>query len=360
MQPHGARLGRSRSITGWLHALTDDQLQAVLDGARPLAVGIGGSTSVVQVLGTPVFVKRVTLTDLERQPSTAGSTTDLHGLPLHFHYGVGSAGVGAWRELEAHRLVDRWVRTRDCEGFPLLHHWRVLDGPAARRSPEDPMQEVAATVHYWHGSAAVRQRLTALANAHAGLYLFLEHIPQTLGQWLAARLADGPDALDAVCDEVAEDLISTAAFMTDRGLQHFDAHLSNILTDGERLYFSDFGLALSSTWSTTEDEDRFLRQHHDHDIAYVVRELVNWLIEAFTDGTPRWADGKERNSLVRRYAEGQTPLPLPSRAAALVTRFAPVADVVNDFYFRLHAMSRHTDYPARDLRAACQAAGLTW
>jgi hypothetical protein len=34
--------------------------------------------------------------------------------------------------------------------------------------------------------------------------------------------------------------------LNGRGLTHFDTLFENIVTDGRRLYFSDFGLALSS------------------------------------------------------------------------------------------------------------------
>lgn len=358
MSSYGARLSRSRAVTASLSALSDDQLREAVGEGTPLAVGIGGSTSRVQVNGTPVFVKRVALTDLERLPANARSTADPHGLPLEYHYGVGSAGVGAWREAEAHLLADQWVRTGDCEHFPLLHHWRVLDGPGDGRASASDDLDVPDMVAFWHDSPAVRQRLTALAEASAGLYLFLEHVPQTLDRWLSARLAEGSHAVDAVCDKVAEDLLATASFLAQRGLLHFDAHFRNILMDGERLYFSDFGLALSPAFATTDDEARIVHEHRDHDIAYVARELVNWLVEAFTEQASAWTDATERNALVRRYAEGHAPLPLPDRAAALVARLAPVAVVMNDFYLHLHHTSRHTAFPTRDVRAACQTAGL--
>ncbi|MFI7135214.1 hypothetical protein ACIBQ1_56840 [Nonomuraea sp. NPDC050153] len=34
--------------------------------------------------------------------------------------------------------------------------------------------------------------------------------------------------------------------MNSRGLLHFDAHFENILTGGQRLYFADYGLAVSA------------------------------------------------------------------------------------------------------------------
>ncbi|MFF2503082.1 hypothetical protein ACFVTY_06840 [Streptomyces sp. NPDC058067] len=49
--------------------------------------------------------------------------------------------------------------------------------------------------------------------------------------------------------------------MNSRGLLHFDAHFQNILTDGRRLYFADFGLALSSRFDLSPSEAGFFERH---------------------------------------------------------------------------------------------------
>ncbi len=352
------RLSRSDAVGELLTTMDDEQLLSMMHAAHPLAVGIGGATFRADVLGAPVFIKRVRLTDMERRSGNVRSTANLHDLPVQFHYGVGSVGASAWRELEAHLLTDRWVRTSQCETFPLLHHWRVLDGGGDRAQPSAELEDLEAMVEYWHGAPAVRQRLAALADASAGLCLFLEHVPQTLAQWLSATLAHGPGALDLVCDRVAEDLISAASFMSREDLGHFDAHFRNIMTDGERLYFSDFGLALSAAFNITEEENRFLREHEDHDVAYVVRELVNWLVAAFADDASSWTDASHRDDLVRRYADGAAPLQMPAHAAGLVSRYAQVAVVLNDFYSRLYGTDRYSIFPSLELQSACASAGL--
>jgi hypothetical protein len=40
------------------------------------------------------------------------------------------------------------------------------------------------------------------------------------------------------------------------------------------------------------------------------------------------------------------------------TRYAPVAVVMNDFYWKLFGESRATPYPADEIERACAAAGL--
>lgn len=204
----------------------------------------------------------------------------------------------------------------------------------------------------------MQERLLALSRATAGLYLFLKHFPQNLDEWLTDRLAEGIDTLDSVCGRVAADLLSAVTHMSNQGLQHFDMHVRNVLTDGDRLYVSDFGLALSSRFELTQDEVRFSRVNKDHDLAYVARELVNWLAGALTGEAGTRLDAPTRIEVVRRWAQGANLLSLPPGTAALVRTLAPVAVVMNDFYGRLRRQSRRTAFPAERVRSALAASGL--
>ncbi len=205
--------------------------------------------------GEPVFVKRVPLTDVEL--AHPRSTADLYGLPPWSHYGVGSAGGGAWRELEAHLMTTAWVRGGDCENFPLLHHWRILPGLPR------PHSDIEADVAFWHGDPGVRRRLEALAGAGTDLVLFLEHLPHSLAAWPGDDLP------------LEEDLRHITEFLAARGVQHFDAHFANIVTDGERLYLTDFGLTVAPEFDLSDAEAEFLAEHDGHDRAYVLTHLVN-------------------------------------------------------------------------------------
>ncbi|WP_248965172.1 hypothetical protein [Sphaerisporangium perillae] len=52
-----------------------------MDTAVSIGSGIGGKSALLEVAGTSVFVKRVPLTDPERQPENAHSTANLFALP---------------------------------------------------------------------------------------------------------------------------------------------------------------------------------------------------------------------------------------------------------------------------------------
>ncbi|MBB5937320.1 hypothetical protein FHS42_004399 [Streptomyces zagrosensis] len=66
-----------------------------------VGVGVGGRSALLEVSGTPVFVKRVPLTEMELHPDHVRSTGNVFGLPLFCQYGIGGPGFGAWRTCKA-------------------------------------------------------------------------------------------------------------------------------------------------------------------------------------------------------------------------------------------------------------------
>jgi hypothetical protein len=86
-------------------------------GWRPvISSGIGGTAALLDIEGTPVFVKRVPLTDPERRPENVMSTANPFRLPTCCHYGVGSAGGGGWREVAAD--LERMVAGHEPANVP--------------------------------------------------------------------------------------------------------------------------------------------------------------------------------------------------------------------------------------------------
>lgn len=306
----------------------------------------------LQVAGTPVFVKLVALTDLERR-SSSRSTANLFELPSWYQYGVGSAGFGAWREVRTHELATGWVLDGTAPYFPLLHHWRVVQLPIKPLADED-LQNIERAVEFWDGSVAVRRRLHALAGASAAVALFLEYVPFTLEHWFLAQAAASEEATLSACALVEDQLMPAIRCMASHGVTHFDAHFHNVLTDGDRVYVSDFGLAAATHYETTATERQFLERTAHHDLAYAASELVNTLVTrcAAVQGPA------ERNAYLRRCArEGATPH-LPERVGEIVRRYAPVAVVMNDFYWRLHDANPTTPYPADAIATTLHGADL--
>jgi transposase InsO family protein len=330
------RVDRHRALSQRLAALDDAGITALLGETT---AGFGGRTATVTVDGVPVFAKLVPLTDLERRPENVGSTANLFRLPLFYQYGIGSAGFGAWRELAVHTMTTAWVLEGAYDGFPLVHHWRVLPQAPNPTGPAD----LERWVKHWGGDDAIRARLAAIGDATAAVVLFMEHVPQTVDAWLTARAAAGDHESYAFVDRALREGV---AFMRAQGLTHFDAHFLNLLTDGNRIYFADFGLAAHTGFDFDAAETAFHRRHHDYDRGYTAAHLARWLISRLL-GVP-WPDVLDR---LRAFASDPAGLGLPEPAARMVRRHLPVALVMGEFFDDLWEV-KPTPFPAEALAEA--------
>jgi hypothetical protein len=336
--PPGARQAVYGAVSAALALKSDRGLSELVEAAAPLGSGIGGRSALLEVAGTPVFVKRVPLTAVELRPEHMRSTANVFGLPLFCQYGIGGPGFGAWREVAVHTVTTDWVLAGKHQGFPLMYHWRVL--PDAAPALPDELADVDRAVAYWGGGPEVRRRIEALGESPASLVLFLEYIPQTLHDWLNAQVRAGDWAVDRALALAERELAAGTSFMNARGLLHFDAHFENILTDGRRLYFADYGLALSPRFDLSAAEADFFERHRTYDRAYTLSYLVNWLITGLYG-----CERAERVALIHACAEGARPPDGPPKATAILTRHAPLAAVVTDFHSRLRHESREIAYP---------------
>jgi len=316
-----------------LAALSNGQLAALLAKTGPWRGNVHGNQSgTIEVEGAKVFVKQIALTDLERTAGNEGSTANLFGLPLFYHYGVGSSGFGAWRELRACLKASAWALSGECPHFPLVHHWRVLPRTAPLLSAEQQGWLRRAPDH-WDGSDAVRARLEAIGAASASIVLFLEHVPQTLHEWLKDRLSgQGLDAVpEAAILRFHDQWRAAAAFMNDRGVLHFDLNAFNLLTDGEQVYAADFGLAFCADFDLSPAERAFFETHRQYDRAYVAWAFADWL------------------------APKNAPPALTPALSALAGRGVPAAKVLGRFLAALSREGKTAPYPAAELEAALAA-----
>lgn len=346
-----SRIARHTAVATALSLLSNHQLTRMLDRAPVVAEGIGGTAVRLEVAGVPVFAKRVPLTELERRGENFRSTANVFELPPYCHYGLGSAGGGVWRELAVHVMTTGWVLSGECAHFPLLHHWREL--PMARRASDPGERE--KSVAFWHGSAAVRRRLEELDGATTSLVLCSEYLPTTVHDWLRDHLSDA--------ERIEEQLLAMADFLERQGLLHFDAHFGNILADSDRIYLTDFGLALSTRFDLSPQEQEFAARNIGHDRAYLRTHLVNWLVTELAGTTDR----AERTAYLQRVAQpvqrarsSESPhdarsvrrprnsIDLPEPAASIVSRHVGTAVRMNDFYRRLAEESRATPFPAEE------------
>lgn len=87
------RFSKHFELSSQLASMDDNQIHRLLKRCK---VSKGwGTNHVVNLSGNKIFVKLLSLTELERK--NAFSTKNLFNLPLYYNYGVGSAGMGAFR-----------------------------------------------------------------------------------------------------------------------------------------------------------------------------------------------------------------------------------------------------------------------
>ncbi|OZC84114.1 hypothetical protein CH254_24960 [Rhodococcus sp. 06-412-2C] len=336
---HVERRARHTAASALLSSMSDRELARAVATATPLGTGIGGRSMEMDVDGDRVFVKRIPLTDFEMMPQNRFSTANLFGLPTFYQYGVGSSGFGAWRELAAHTMTTEWVLDGEFPGFPLMYHWRILPDSA----PEGFVDEFGGlerAVTYWEGSPAIRSRLEAIGTCKHSVVVFLEHIPHTLGDWIAQQ-RNGSDG-DELFLWAENALARTTEFTSAHGFVHFDAHFANILTDGRQLYFADFGLASSSTFDLSAHEFTFLSRHLSYDRVYTAGQLLRTLIaDKFSES--------ERAALPQSWIEGTRPEGISPAIEAFVDRHIRPTAVLNSFHRSLVDDTKVTPFPRAEI-----------
>jgi hypothetical protein len=243
------------------------QLQSLFDSSASSAGW--GRNHTLEMAGAKVFVKRVPVTRLEYD--NLFSTRNLYDLPTYYNYGVGSAGLGVFRELVTHIKTTNWVLEGAIATFPLTYHYRII--PFSGERAEVDQERHKGYVEYWGSSESVGRYLLDRANASHELVLFLEHIPYTLQPWLVEH----PKSLS----RAVNDLRATVAFLRKNGIIHFDAHFYNVVTDGEQAYLTDFGLVLDKRFALTPEERRFFQQNSYYDYGQVLSNLPFLLFRTY-------------------------------------------------------------------------------
>ena len=277
MKTLAERRAEHEKVSRKIEELGSEGLAAMLKDATQVHSGIGGTAVKLEIDGVPVFAKQIAVSDLEMV--NPESTANLFGLPTYYQYGVGSAGFGAWRELEAHKMTTDWVLKDECLNFPLMYGHAVLPREVDKLTGNE--QEQAEKIErrekflqgqqeYWGGSHAVRSRIEAIESASNSVVIFMEAVGRPSGlnprldYYIHPQASDG-DTTKPDMEMVERELKATCDFMESKGMIHFDAHHGNILTDGDRLYFADFGLATSLGFDLSTEEREFFEKNRGYD-----------------------------------------------------------------------------------------------
>lgn len=317
-------------------ALMEDRALQSLLGQRQAGQGWGGNR-VLEIAGRTVFAKSVPLT--QRELERPYCTKNLFEMPTFYNYGVGSAGFGAFRELAGHVRTTNWVLSGAMVTFPLMYHHRILPrtDPPKRMSAE----RLDGYIEYWEGSPEIRSYIEARMDAEHELVLFLEHVPHVLFSWLGAN----QDRLPMVMAGMK----STTDFLQAQGVVHFDAHLANILTDGEQIYLTDFGLVLDRAFDLSREELAFLDAHKHYDDG----EFIACLLQPIRAQIRDWDEAKQEalgldegkrdaSTILDRLGELRAAghIKLDPDYHATLERYRPVIERMDGFFENLQDKSK--------------------
>jgi tetratricopeptide (TPR) repeat protein len=85
---------------------------------------------------------------------------------------------------------------------------------------------------------------------------------------------------------VIADMQATITFLNNNGIIHLDTDFFNMLTDGKRVYLTDFGLALDRRFALTPAEEAFYKQNIDYDYGSLLWSLgfhLFWMYSGLPD-----------------------------------------------------------------------------
>jgi hypothetical protein len=292
------RRKRYFKLSSQIAQLDNAQLHSLFNNSESNESSTGWGTNHTIVLGeSKVFVKRVPVTNIEYD--NLFSTRNLYNLPTYCNYNLGSTGFGVFRELLTHIKTTNWVLEGAIATFPLMYHYRIIPF-SGRRSPVN-LEQHKSYVEYWGNSENVGNYVLDRSHANYELVLFLEYIPYVLETWLRQN----PNKLQKPLD----DLRTTIDFLRTKGIIHFDAHFQNVLTDGEQIYLTDFGLVLDKSFTLTKDEESFFKQNTFYDYGEVLRNLGHLIEPSYNS-----CSENDKRRIMEKYAikEGLQPYELRS------------------------------------------------
>ncbi|MCG6138862.1 MAG: hypothetical protein MET45_30460, partial [Nostoc sp. LLA-1] len=249
-------------LSSQLAGLDNIQLHSLFNNCESGTSSFSSGKNYTIVLGqSKIFVKRIRVTNIEYDNLL--STKNLYNLPTYFNYGVGSIGLNVFRELVTHIKTTNWVLEGAIASFPLMYHYRIISLFGVHENID--LENHQRFVEYWGNNASIDNYVLDRANANYELILFLEYIPHVLATWLQEK----PYKLQKSLDE----LHMIITFLRTKEIIHFDAHFYNILTDGQQIYLTDFGLVLDKSFSLTKEEESFFQQNQFYDYGEILRNL---------------------------------------------------------------------------------------
>lgn len=262
-----SRIDNYYTLSNQLAFLSNDKLKSLLNSLKKS--NGWGKNHIIRLNNSKVFIKRIPLTTVEY--NNLFSTKNIYRLPSYYNYGVGSAGFGAFRELLTHIKTSNWVLSGESDCFPLMYHYRIQPFTDSK-SDIDP-EKHKKYLKYWNKNKNIDEYIIERKKADFEIIIFLEYIPHHLYKWLRKN----PDK----SVNLIQQGLKAIDFLRHKGIIHFDIHMLNVLTDGKKLFISDFGLVLDREFDLGKKEYEFFDNHSHYDYAEFIFSSLMELFEKY-------------------------------------------------------------------------------
>lgn len=251
-----------------LSYLSDNELTDILSTHQQIKRW--GINTVFELDGIKIFCKQIKMTEVEN--NNKYDTSNLFNLPTYYNYGIGSSGINCFRELLMHIKTTNWVLDEQIENFPLMYHYRLMKIPT-----EEPLyseKTIKKLSNKWNNQQ-VEEYLRAKNNSEHYITIFLEYVPIEMEDWLNDDYQRNKLYF--------EQMMNVIRFLSKHNIIHFDAHLGNILTNGQIIYLTDFGLVYDAQFKISEKEREFYSRNSYYDYGMIISNLFYPLEKKFSE-----------------------------------------------------------------------------
>ena len=241
---------------------SNDDIKNMLNEQKTKTIGYG-TNKIITVDGVKIFTKTIPLTEFFYKNYM--DTSNLYDLPMHYNYGIGSAGNNPWREVSMHVKTTNWVLNDKIPNFPLLYHFRVIKNKSKKCSKTNP--EYKWTMNRWNNDKKIEKYFIDRCETPYTIVLFLEYIPDVLIEYW--------NTIDYY-EEYMTQFPKIVDYLSQNNILHMDSHAGNYLvgTDG-MLYLTDFGLTIDKEFNLSKNEIKFVDANNTYDFVLSIYSVFN-------------------------------------------------------------------------------------
>ncbi len=255
------RIENYNKLNVQLNYISDDEIIKMIGKQKKTRFS---ANTTIEVNKIKIFVKSIILTELEYD--NKHNTSNLFNLPLYYNYGVGSYGINCWREVLMHIKTTNYVLNGECENFPLLYHYRIIESKPTK------INFNLSDFKYWNSNNNIKEYIHAKSKSKYKILLFIEYFPKVANNWMLENKNN--------IHSFYKQSLNIINFLNLKNIIHFDIHNGNFVVDlNNTIYLTDYGLVLDKNFNLSKKELIFYGKNKYYDYGLLSVVIVWYLID---------------------------------------------------------------------------------